>query len=396
MLPILRTKLNGVSARNKSLQDILQTSKQGERVLSVEQYQSGQHNTKITLEMPDKEKRVHFYNRLDLANILPEDLELKSTLAETINALNLAGYDFTSDDLELVDGVLRAKATSLGYYGGITVEEPITAILDHQGGQVPLFSPDWTGMIYEPSEMEISYHLYTFTLKIGSRPEPIVFTYTPDDEATLQPYRLNSSGFIAGWLSEKWNALDLYEEMSLMISSMNSPGFMVQNLLEVPNSFELVVTREASLSSSGPIIKETPLRLGRFDMLPYGERIAPSSFELPQEVGVFDHANHLDNVDWLFKYNGIQAETFEVSINEKEYIVIPDENFGDGRKTSHYVLLEAFREAGYANALFVQDNMVLNDSLDYMSIKIRATFGNEALVVFDVELGTRVDAIMPG
>ena len=114
MLPLLRTKLNGVSARNKSLQDILQTSKQGERVLSVEQYQSGQHNTKITLEMPDKEKRVHFYNRLDLAIILPENLELKSTLTETINALNLAGYDFTSDDLELVDGTLRAKATSLG------------------------------------------------------------------------------------------------------------------------------------------------------------------------------------------------------------------------------------------------------------------------------------------
>ena len=289
MLPTLRTKLNGVSARNKSLQDILQTSNQGERVLSVEAHQGGQHNTKITLEMPDKEKRVHFYNRLNLSVLLPENLELKSTLAETIYALNLAGYDFTSDDLELVDGMLQAKATSLGYYGGIMVEEPVTAILDHQGGEVPNFSMDWYTYIgTDDFSGYIYFHRYEFVLSIGSRPEPIKFIYVPEDEDALQEFSGNSNGFIAGWLSQKWDELDLYDEMSLIVSSQNSPGFMVQNLLDKPNSFELVVTREATLDQSGPIITQTPLRMGRYDMLPFGERIAPESLLFPEEIQMAD------------------------------------------------------------------------------------------------------------
>ncbi len=402
MLPTLRTKLNGVSARNKSLQDILQTSNQGERVLSVEAHQGGQHNTKITLEMPDKEKRVHFYNRLNLSVLLPENLELKSTLAETIHALNLAGYDFTSDDLELVDGVLQAKATSLGYYGGIMVEEPLTAILDHQGGQLPNFSMDWNSYISsEEFSGYIYFHRYEFVLSIGSRPEPIKIIYTPEDETTLQEFTSNSNGFIAGWLTRKWDELDLYDEMSLMVSSQNSPGFMVQNLLDEPNSFELVVTRQASLSSSGPVITQTPLRMGRYDMLPFGERIAPESLFYPEEISMIDSATHYDSNEWTFKRNGVRPSLFEVSVNEREYVEVEGDEFSvdvvEGNSLEH-IVYNALTAAGYGNMFWASSLTLHNSSLDYLSIKIRATFGNEVLVVFDAELGTRltrVEAEMP-
>lgn len=401
MLPTLRTKLNGVSTRNKSLQDILQTCKQGERILTVEAHQGGQHNTKITLEMPDKEKRVHFYNRLNLAVLLPENLELKSTLVETIHALNLAGYDFTSDDLELVDGVLQAKTTSLGYYGGIMVEEPLTAILDHQGGELPYFEISWEGYLNsEEFTGEIYFYRYEFALTIGSRPEPFKFAYSPENN--LLQFRQNPNGFIAGWLSQKWNELDLYDEMSLMVSSQNSPGFMVQNLLDTPNSFELIVTRQASLSSSGPIITQTVLRLGRYDMLPYGERIAPDSFLFPDAVFIPGNVEYYNENENVFERNGVRPSLFEVSINEREYVVVEKNEFSAdsiGDNNLDYVIDQAIIDAGYPTMLRRVNGVTLsNRSLDYISIKIRATFGNEVLVVFDVKLGTllsQVDVIMP-
>lgn len=402
MLPTLRTKLNGVSARNKSLQDILQTSNQGERVLSVEAHQGGQHNTKITLEMPDKEKRVHFYNRLNLSVLLPENLELKSTLAETIYALNLAGYDFTSDDLELVDGMLQAKATSLGYYGGIMVEEPLTAILDHQGGELPNFSMDWYTYIgTDDFSGYIYFHRYEFVLSIGSRPEPIKFIYVPEDEDALQEFSRNSDGFIAGWLSQKWDELDLYDEMSLMLSSQNSPGFMVQNLLDKPNSFELVVTREATLDQSGPVITQTPLRMGRYDMLPFGERIAPESLFYPEDIQMADSVAYYDFDEWAFKHNGVRPSLFEVSVNEREYVKVEADDFSERAvedNSLEYIVYHAFTAAGYGNMFWASSLTLHNSSLDYLSIKIRATFGNEVLVVFDAELGTlltQVDVVMP-
>lgn len=400
MLPLLGRRLRGSSTTNTALQDILKTCAEGDEVVAIEPYTTRIHNTKLTVRLKTGEQRAHLYNRLDLANVLGTTPIPTGSIEVIVNALNLLGYDFTSDDLELVDGVLRAKATSLGYYGSITVEEPITAILDHQGGQVPSFYLDWTGMISEPSEMEISYHLYTFTLKIGSRPEPIVFTYTPDDAATLQQYNSNSNGFLAGWLSEKWNALDLYEEMSLMISSQNSPGFMVQNLLDEPNSFELVVTREASLSSSGPVITQTPLRMGRYDMLPFGERIAPEALFYPESISMVVSTTHYDSNERAFKRNGVRPSLFEVSVNEREYVEVEGDDFSvdmvDGNSLEN-IVYNARTAAGYRNMFSIAGLTLHNTSLDYLSIKIRATFGNEVLVVFSAELGTLItpdDAVM--
>lgn len=119
MLATLRKKLKGVSIRNRSLQDILLTCSRARRVISVESHPTGIHNTKLIVELPDGKRRVHFYSRLNLATLL-EGVELTSTvIGDVISELNLKGFDFTEDDLELVDRILTAKPTSLGYVGAL-------------------------------------------------------------------------------------------------------------------------------------------------------------------------------------------------------------------------------------------------------------------------------------
>lgn len=65
-------------------------------------------------------KRVHFYNRIDIATFIPLDLNLPNNLNDIISLLNTVhGCDFNSDDLELVKGDLITKPNSLGYKGFI-------------------------------------------------------------------------------------------------------------------------------------------------------------------------------------------------------------------------------------------------------------------------------------
>lgn len=117
MLPVVRKRLKSVSSRNQSLQDILLTSFETVEILSIKSHTTGIHNTKLIVELPDGRHRVHFYSRLNLATLL-EGVELTSTaIGDVISELNLLGYDFTEDDLEIVDNSIIAKITSLGYIG---------------------------------------------------------------------------------------------------------------------------------------------------------------------------------------------------------------------------------------------------------------------------------------
>jgi len=79
----------------------------------------GIHNTKLIVETKAGEERVHFYRRLDLTQLLNGVEIIGRTIQDIINELNLQGYDFTEDDLELVDRVLTVKPTSLGYVGAL-------------------------------------------------------------------------------------------------------------------------------------------------------------------------------------------------------------------------------------------------------------------------------------
>lgn len=132
MYPVPRAKLKNVSYRNQSLQDILATCTIGMKVLSVQRTRDGDHNTRLTILVyhgkfhPEKyryERRVQFYDRLKLEEILPQNYVAKPTTEETIFDLNVFhGYDFTEDDIEVIDGKITAVSSSLGYYseGGDT------------------------------------------------------------------------------------------------------------------------------------------------------------------------------------------------------------------------------------------------------------------------------------
>lgn len=121
MLPVIRAKPRGTTLRNQSLQDILSTSKPAEKVLAVKPHIGGIHNTKLVLLMPNGGQRVCFYDRLAYEDVVADLNKVTGDLNAVINLLNLQGCDFTEDDLEIVNGHLRVKETSLGYYN----KEPI-------------------------------------------------------------------------------------------------------------------------------------------------------------------------------------------------------------------------------------------------------------------------------
>lgn len=135
--PQLRKKIRfSFEGKNLSLTELRGAVLKGESFYSIEPHEGGIHNTKliITLEDPDLPeyleetrepmKRVIFYNRLNLADIIPRDYEMSLRRIETtIRELNRLGYDFTEDDLEFRHGFLAAKATSLGFYGELR-EQP--------------------------------------------------------------------------------------------------------------------------------------------------------------------------------------------------------------------------------------------------------------------------------
>ena len=125
MLPVLRTKLKGASSKNVSLQDILRSCDEATTVIDVTEHYVGIHNTKLTLLLKNGEKRVHFYNRLSLKKILEAyPAVVGNTIDEVIENLNLLGFDFTTDDIDLVSGSIVAKPTSLGYYNDILNNAP--------------------------------------------------------------------------------------------------------------------------------------------------------------------------------------------------------------------------------------------------------------------------------
>lgn len=134
-LPLLRKQvLFSLAGYNISLGDIQSSAYVGTKVISVEPYNGKVHNTKLILEVDTWEiadesqhrqnriqDRVCFYNRLDLDKIVPQEFEIPIvTLERTLEFFKNQGFDFTEDDIEIVDFVVRAKSTSLGYIGDLS------------------------------------------------------------------------------------------------------------------------------------------------------------------------------------------------------------------------------------------------------------------------------------
>ncbi len=124
VMPDLRLNLKNASFRNKGLQDILKSCTQAIEVITVEPYTGRIHNTKITLKinkgdnLPLQERfveRVHFYNRVNILTVIPEEFETTGNYQDDLELLNNLGCDFTEDDIIITNGVVSAKPSSLGY-----------------------------------------------------------------------------------------------------------------------------------------------------------------------------------------------------------------------------------------------------------------------------------------
>lgn len=132
--PKIRDKVS-ISAgnKNRSLKDILAPMGAGVEVLKVEAINAPMHNTKATIRIDNSKItavageylpterysiRVIFYNRIDIATILPENIDAPlNNLSVVLKELNSVHQcDFTEDDIEILNNTIRAKETSLGYY----------------------------------------------------------------------------------------------------------------------------------------------------------------------------------------------------------------------------------------------------------------------------------------
>ena len=153
-LPIIRKEVFfSIEGKNISLADLRGSTYVGIEILSVESFESKPssltrvrqalkllpnniktHNTRVVVQVDtwkildrsqwktDRyQQRVCLYNRLDLADIVLEDLEIPvHSLPVTLEFFKNRGYDFTEDDIYIDNFVVYAKETSLGYYGNLS------------------------------------------------------------------------------------------------------------------------------------------------------------------------------------------------------------------------------------------------------------------------------------
>lgn len=139
MLPTLRKNIRSDVSKNKALRDILSPTAKALEIISVEELEYQVYNTKTIAIIEENgiiEERVLIYNRLALNELLSEATISGSTIEQIINNLNEQGFDFTTDDLELVSGQVKAKATSLGYYNKTAVSnggDHVYATMDSVG-----------------------------------------------------------------------------------------------------------------------------------------------------------------------------------------------------------------------------------------------------------------------
>ena len=121
MLPSIRTRLNNPGNTSQAFRRLLNLTYPGVQIESITVVENGIYNTKLILALPDSVKRVVFYNRTDIATMLRSDMINGREINEIINNLKLEGFDFTEDDLEIVEDELSAKPTSLGYIGNLPI-----------------------------------------------------------------------------------------------------------------------------------------------------------------------------------------------------------------------------------------------------------------------------------
>lgn len=134
-MPSLRKRVYiSLAGKNISLDELRGGSYPGIEVVSVETIDYNLYNTKVILKVEpwvnDEEPlskldndgvlRSCLYDRLDLRNIVPLDLKIPVlNIQAALEFFREHGYDFTEDDIQIVDWKIVAKPNSLGYYGNL-------------------------------------------------------------------------------------------------------------------------------------------------------------------------------------------------------------------------------------------------------------------------------------
>lgn len=134
-MPVLRKRVYiSVEGKNISLDDLRGSSYPGIEVVSVETIDYTLYNSKIVLKVDPsvvgenngphagigEVLRSCLYDRIDIRDIVPIDLQIPvMSLQLALEFLNSHGFDFTEDDLEIVNWVIQTKPTSLGYIGDL-------------------------------------------------------------------------------------------------------------------------------------------------------------------------------------------------------------------------------------------------------------------------------------
>ena len=120
-MPQLRSRVKADVAKNRGLKDIISSTAKALEVISVQKVEYGIHNTQAVVLIEEngiQEERVLIYNRVDIRAAISQFSGPILGLQFVLDELNQQGYDVTEDDIEIANGVVVVKDTSLGYYEG--------------------------------------------------------------------------------------------------------------------------------------------------------------------------------------------------------------------------------------------------------------------------------------
>lgn len=120
-MPQLRPRVKADVAKNRGLKDIISSTAKALEVISVQKVEYGIYNTQAVVLIEEngvQEERVLIYNRVDIRAAISQFSGPIPDLQFVLDELNQQGYDVTEDDIEIANGAVVVKDTSLGYYEG--------------------------------------------------------------------------------------------------------------------------------------------------------------------------------------------------------------------------------------------------------------------------------------
>lgn len=143
-MPQLRPSVKTDVAKNRGLKDIISPTAKALEVISVQKVEYGIHNTQAVVLIEEngiQEERVLIYNRVDIRAAISQFSGPIPDLQFVLDELNQQGYDVTEDDIEIANGAVVVKETSLGYYEGEGEVDAGNCALRHYF-KVTLLGPD--------------------------------------------------------------------------------------------------------------------------------------------------------------------------------------------------------------------------------------------------------------